>query len=250
MSSMVQKADNVVVGLVKSGAVERCEIDACCSLRFMPHALADHRHGYIIVVGYARPRVAGHIQRQRFHQTYAPAYILQMSVDKMRGAEILPPFVLAAWLDHRQDVGRFIVLISVGYRSHRLLPFYGELLACLPAAICQDAVMKILFPQVRHIHRCHAACVEAEQKHIPCHRVKRAPAQIQCTQLPHRVDGHRPFHCLRHSRIDGSERIAMRRIPTGHGHIVDGAESAHIIRGGVRTQSFSLEITLITAHKR
>ena len=60
--SLCYRPEYLLVGTVNKGIVEPFQIDTCGALGGVTHRFANGCHGYILALGYARPRVTRHIR--------------------------------------------------------------------------------------------------------------------------------------------------------------------------------------------
>lgn len=59
-----QLFENVSVGFINLGVIQRCKVDLGGSFRMMPHTFTDDRKGDVFAPGNAGPRVTGAVESE------------------------------------------------------------------------------------------------------------------------------------------------------------------------------------------
>lgn len=142
----IDGTDDLAVGFVYGGCVQRSQVDACGALRGVSHGFADGANGNPFALGNTGPGVPGTIRSQRDGTSYHAPDDFQVTVQHMQGVQVLASFAFARRADDGQEEGRFRACVPVHDFLHGFLPPYGKKLVGFAAAVGQQVVLPVLLP--------------------------------------------------------------------------------------------------------
>ena len=147
-------------------------------LGVVAHPLADDRKRYMLASGDAGPRMPADVHREVGLQPRHGRNRFQFVVDQAQRIAVLPQGVVGSPDDGQQPVGT-LGRVFAGDLLHALLPLDEELLSGLAAAVGEDAVAEVLFPQMGHVDERHAARVERKEEHVPGEFQRRSGGEVE-----------------------------------------------------------------------
>lgn len=233
------------VGAVNDGGLERGEIDLGGRFRVMAHSFANYTDGNSFGARRRCPAVAGAVESQGNLEIGQARDCLELPVYARCAVTVGDSFVGKRVGEYRQQILSGIRWIFLDYRLHFFGPRYVEALSRFPPTVGHMIVCTVLFSQESHIDEAHPPQIETQHEHVAGEVHLAPPGQLQILYAAYGGDGDRPFDGAFSAGIDVAKRIALFDGFAFHGPVIDGAEYAHVERGGVRYRSADPQIGLV-----
>ena len=208
----------------------------------MPERLRYDRHVHRGHESQRSPGVARHVRRERLVYPRQLSQSFQRLVIIGELAFVLPVrriFVLRS--KKREHIVAAVRPVTVDYLLHARLQLDLHHLVGLTPVIHKHATLYLRFLQESHIHKRHAAGIEAEQEHIAHQLHKRTGLHLHGTQLVDIRLLYRTFPGAGNARKHIAERFFLLRKPLLHRLVVDSTQRAHVARQGVLAYPLSPE---------